>query len=196
MPLFDHFDLLAPIYPRAIKLSPLTPITDLVDCPEGGILLDAAGGTGRVAAAFEGGGRRIYISDSSLGMLRQAKNNSAYQLSCALTERLPYPSESFDRIMMVDALHHIINARQTASELWRVLKPGGRIVIQEPDIRTFAVKLIALAEKIALMRSHFYTAEEVAAFFKLYNPGIAIHRDGFNAWVVIEKPFSINQTSA
>jgi demethylmenaquinone methyltransferase/2-methoxy-6-polyprenyl-1,4-benzoquinol methylase len=187
MPLFDHFDLLAPFYPRVIKLGPNAPITNLVDCPEGGILLDAAGGTGRVAAAFEGSGRIIHISDSSLGMLRQAKNSNAYQLACALTERLPYPSELFDRIMMVDALHHIINARQTASELWRVLKPGGRIVIQEPDIHIFAVKLIALAEKIALMRSHFYAAEEITAFFKIYNAGVAIHRDGFNAWVVIDK---------
>ena len=56
---------------------------------------------------------------------------------------------------MVDALHHVIHQGQTAREMYRVLKPGGRIVIEEPDIRKFGVKLIAVAEKLLLMRSHF-----------------------------------------
>ena len=187
MPLFDHFDILAPIYNRAITLKDSTTITSLVDCPDGGNLLDAAGGTGRVAAAFEGNGRIIHISDSSVGMLRQAKSNGAYELSCAQTERLPYQDESFDRVMMVDALHHVINAAATTSELWRVLRPGGRIVIQEPDIHSFIVKLVAVAEKIALMRSHFYSVQEIAALFNHQKASTTIHRDSFNVWIVIDK---------
>ncbi len=56
---------------------------------------------------------------------------------------------------MVNALHHVCNQQETVNELWRTLQPGGRIVIEEPDVRTFAVKLFALGEKLALMRSHF-----------------------------------------
>ena len=47
-----------------------------------------------------------------------------------------------------------------------VLKPGGSIVIEEPDIRKFTVKLIALAEKITLMRSHFLSPDKIAGLFK------------------------------
>jgi len=35
----------------------------------------------------------------------------------------------------------------------RVLAPGGRLVIEEPDVERTPVRLIALAEKLALMRS-------------------------------------------
>ncbi len=56
---------------------------------------------------------------------------------------------------MMDALHHMSFQKQAIGELWRVLKPGGRIVIIEPDIRRFVVKLIAIGEKIILMESHF-----------------------------------------
>jgi len=42
---------------------------------------------------------------------------------------------SFDRVLMVDALHHVVNQAETICELYRVLKPGGRLVIEEPDLR-------------------------------------------------------------
>ena len=49
--------------------------------------------------------------------------------------------------------------------MFRVLKPGGLLVIEEPDIRTFGVKLIAIAEKLLLMRSHFLAPEEITNLF-------------------------------
>lgn len=41
---------------------------------------------------------------------------------------------------MVDALHHVINHAASAHEMFRVLKPG-LLIIEEPDIRTFGVKV-------------------------------------------------------
>ncbi|OQY37129.1 MAG: hypothetical protein B6243_01300, partial [Anaerolineaceae bacterium 4572_5.2] len=66
-------------------------------------------------------------------------------------ERFPFPDNSFDRALVVDALHHFHNQEQAIAELVRVLKKGGRLVIEEPDIHRFAIKLVALAEKAALM---------------------------------------------
>ncbi len=88
---------------------------------------------------------------------------------------------------MVDALHHVFNQRQTLAELWRVLAPGGRIVIIEPDIHKFAVKLIAVAEKILLMRSHFLPGEKIAALFANQNTHVRVISDEFNIWVCAEK---------
>ena len=57
--------------------------------------------------------------------------------------------------------------RATAKELWRVLKPGGRIVIEEPDIRTLPVKIMAIFEKLALMRSHFISPSEISQILSM-----------------------------
>lgn len=187
MPRLEHFDFIAPFYDRAVPLRNSEIITGLVDCPASGILLDAGGGTGRVSSAFSGKCADIVVADVSLAMLRQAKAKDALRLACAQTERLPIQNHAFERVIMVDAFHHVCNHAETASELWRVLKPGGRIVIQEPDIFTFAVKVVALLEKLLHMHSQFVTAERIAAYFKYHNASINIQRDGFNAWIVIDK---------
>ena len=46
--------------------------------------------------------------------------------------RLPFHDESFDGIMCMNALHHMPDYRATLSEMYRVLRPGGRAVFSEP----------------------------------------------------------------
>lgn len=50
-------------------------------------------------------------------------------------EELPLPDSAVDRVFMVHALEHSENARQTLMEAWRVLAPGGRVVIVVPNRR-------------------------------------------------------------
>ena len=147
--------------------------------------MDVGGGTGRVASALRGHARQIIVADPSFGMLKLAASKPGLQAAAALSERLPFPDDFFQRVIMVDALHHVVDQKKTAHELMRVLEPGGRIVIEEPDIRTKGAKLVALCEKLLLMRSHFLSPSQIAG---LFSPGKArIVTKGFNFWVVIEK---------
>lgn len=50
-------------------------------------------------------------------------------------EELPLPDSSVDRILMVHALEFTENPRETLKELWRILAPGGRLVIVVPNRR-------------------------------------------------------------
>jgi demethylmenaquinone methyltransferase/2-methoxy-6-polyprenyl-1,4-benzoquinol methylase len=88
---------------------------------------------------------------------------------------------------MVDALHHVFDQRQTVTELWRVLAPGGKIVIIEPDIHKFAVKLIAIGEKMLFMRSHFLHAEKIVTLFEYQSTHVQVISDEFNVWIFAEK---------
>ena len=183
---FDHFGVVAPIFSR-VGYSSLETMLAQADLPTSGRVLDAGGGTGRVANAIREHAGEVVIADPSLGMLREA-DRTTLQLACSNSEALPFPNDSFERVIMVDALHHVIHQGQTAREMYRVLKPGGRIIIEEPDIRKFAVKLIAIAEKLLLMRSHFLAPDKIVGLFSFDSAKTSIHATEGNAWVVIEKP--------
>ena len=177
--MLDHFAILAPFYEQLIKPKRPDQLLHLTKLPTTGLLLDVGGGTGRVT--------QVVLADLSVEMLQQASSKNGLISVGSASESLPFASGYFDRIIMVDALHHVYDQAQTASELWRVLKPGGRLVIEEPDLVKGAVKLVALAEKLALMRSHFLTPQEIAAMFASYDAGTQIERHGVISWVIIDK---------
>lgn len=187
MPAFDHFDLLAPFYERFIHPRPPEDLLAHLHLPVDGALLDAGGGTGRVSQFLRDQARLVVVADLSCRMLAQARQKHGLRPVCSHTERLPFPDHAFARIIMVDALHHVCDQRATARELWRLLQPGGRLIIEEPDLRRFAVKLIALAEKLALMRSHFLAPAHIAALFDEPQARVSVFAGDFNVWVVVEK---------
>ena len=50
-------------------------------------------------------------------------------------EELPLADSSIDRMLLVHLLEHAENPRETLKEIWRVLAPGGRLVIVVPNRR-------------------------------------------------------------
>lgn len=184
---FNHFDFLSTFYDRFIKPSDTSRFSVLAGLPTNGLLLDAGGGTGRKSFPLLPMVKGIIIADSSMGMLSQASKKGGLITICCETEQLPFENDSFERVIMVDALHHVEDYRSTAKELWRLVKPGGRILIEEPDIRSRSVKIIALIEKLTLMRSHFIPPQEIADSFRYPNSTVDIEINASNAWIVIHK---------
>ena len=184
---FNHFDFLAPYYDRFIKPTDLTRFCAMAKLPNSGLLLDLGGGTGQKSYPLFELVTGIVIADSSIGMLAQARKKGKLATVNAESERLPFRDETFERVIMVDALHHVRDYRLTASEIWRVAKPYGRIVIVEPDIHTIAVKVMSIIEKLALMRSHFVNRQNIAACFNYPNAKVNIETEASTAWIVVDK---------
>jgi len=100
---------------------------------------------------------------------------------------LPLPPDSIDRIIIVDALHHVYDQCKALSELWRVLLPGGRLLVIEPDIHLLSIKIMALLEKILLMRSHFIDDSEISHSLLNLNAKLSVFHNDSDIWVVVEK---------
>lgn len=184
---FDHFDFFSPIYDRVFGKISHSEIYKLANIEPQHALLDVGGGTGRVAVNFTSITDQVIIADSAINMIREAQKKGVSAVN-ANAEQLPFESTVFDRIIMVDALHHVNDQRQTLDELWRLLKPGGRLVIEEPDIHHWVVKIIALGEKILFMRSHFLQPQEIKAMCSFTDAQrVEVRSEKGIAWIIIVK---------
>jgi len=96
-------------------------------------VLDVATGTGPVAkaeAARVGRGNVIGL-DPSVGMLLRARAAAGVPVVRALGEQLPWRDESFDFLSMGYALRHVGDLATAFAEYFRVLRPGGVVVLLE-----------------------------------------------------------------
>lgn len=184
-----HFDLIAFAYDRLIGRPNTNRLSEMLGLPVQGRLLDAGGGTGRVSSFLRPFVDGVVVADLSEGMLRYARAKGGIETVRTRTEKLPFPDGVFARVIVIDALHHFSRMEEAIAELVRVLEPGGRILIEEPDLTLPAVKLVAIAEKLLLMESHFRTPEAIGAVMKRHGLSVSIRRSGhFRSWITADKP--------
>ncbi|HET9137569.1 MAG TPA: class I SAM-dependent methyltransferase [Candidatus Kapabacteria bacterium] len=112
-------------------------IIRLINPKEGDVILDVASGTGEpglTIASMIGDGS-VVITDLSDGMLETAREKAAeagrmnVQVHAADVSALPFEDNSFDAISCRFGFMFFPDMQQAASELRRVLKPGGRIAV-------------------------------------------------------------------
>lgn len=186
MPAFDHFRFIAPFYDLIFAGLKTDRLKELLRSPAGGWLLDVGGGTGRVAETLREWDGRVVILDASAGMLRQARRKGLSVVQ-GEAEAMPFRSDAFPRLLMVDTFHHLRDQEASVAELLRVMAPAGRLVIQEPNIERPLIKLIALGEKLLLMRSRFRSPEALRRMFEAAGGQARLEREGINFWAVVEK---------
>jgi demethylmenaquinone methyltransferase/2-methoxy-6-polyprenyl-1,4-benzoquinol methylase len=97
-------------------------------------VVDIAVGTGLLAREahrlMQGRGVLLGI-DLSESMLAVARRTLDIPLVQGAAEALPFAANSADVVMMGYALRHVSSIDQTLREAWRVLRPGGRLVLLE-----------------------------------------------------------------
>lgn len=190
---FDHFDLISPIYDLIFGRNIDHEIVEFADVHDDQTLLDVGGGTGRVSTLFKTRVKNVFVADASINMLREAQKKGLRTLN-SISEKLPFPDESFQRIIIVDALHHVKNQKETLDEMWRVLAKDGKIIIEEPDINNFFVKLVALGEKILLMRSRFIPPDKIVRIGDFGGKAeVEIKKQNGIAWIIIQKKTTRNK---
>ncbi|MFI1221657.1 MULTISPECIES: class I SAM-dependent methyltransferase [unclassified Streptomyces] len=117
--------------------------------PEG-IVLDLGSGTGRVAEHLASSTRRVIAVDRSAGMLEYARESFPPERGVALRSdirNLPVKDGTIDGIVCSGVLHHLPEWRRALREAARVLRPGGRLIVREPNAR-YAGNLFEPAEKL------------------------------------------------
>ncbi len=97
-------------------------------------VLEIGGGMGTDLAQFAANGARVTDLDLSSGHLTLAKENFAVrELAGRFIQRdaesLPFEDQTFDLVYSNGVLHHTPNTQAAIKEIFRVLRPGGRVIV-------------------------------------------------------------------
>lgn len=95
-------------------------------------ILDLAAGTGTSSMALRGPGVSVVAADFSRGMIEEGKKRyPELEFEFADAMALPFQDQSFDVVTISFGLRNVQDYKVALKEMFRVLKPGGRLVICE-----------------------------------------------------------------
>ena len=123
-------------------------------------VLDLACGPGLVACAFARHAGQVTGMDLTPAMLEQAARRQQEQGLTNLAwqqgdvQALPYAADSFSLVITRYSFHHLLDPLQTLSEMIRVCKPGGRVLVA--DVALPAEKAAAY-DQLELLRDPSHT---------------------------------------
>jgi ubiquinone/menaquinone biosynthesis C-methylase UbiE len=111
-------------------------IETLEELPKTGKVLDLGCGSGNLWRHWAGSipaGWSITLADLSDGMLLAAWRNlvvtgRAFKYEKMDAQEIPYQDQTFDVVIANHMLYHVPDRARALREIWRVLKPGGRLV--------------------------------------------------------------------
>lgn len=130
-------------------------------------VLDAAGGDGRQVPALAARGARVVLLDRSADALARADDavRAAAPRVRADLAALPFPTATFDAVLLRAVLHHLADPAVGLREAARVAKPGGVVVVVDkvPPARAEARAVRNALERLR-HRGHVwsYTERELA----------------------------------
>ena len=103
--------------------------------PAGARVLDCAAGTGEFSLAAAKRAGSVLCTDQSEAMLARARKKvrkrGLSNVSFARRDitALPDPDGSFDAVIAANVLHLLPDPEPAVRELWRVVAPGGRLIL-------------------------------------------------------------------
>ena len=124
---------------------------------QGKKILDAGCGPGTYGLMLAKQGNEVIGVEIAPGGVKVAnerakQKNVNFKAQTGDLEKLPFPDNTFDVCYCGWVLHHFPDIDAAVSELVRVLKPGGKIAMAEPNESCMALRFSRWVEDLPLMR--------------------------------------------
>ena len=139
---------------------------------KGKTVLELATGTGLIAKNIVNAAAHIEATDASVEMIAEAKrNNHSAKLCFSVQDMfcLPYADESFEVVIVSNALHIVPQPEKALAEIHRVLKDDGVLIAPTftHEGNSFSGKVRAFFMKLAGFPLHSrWTSEEYLRFLR------------------------------
>ena len=129
-------------------------------------ILDLAAGTGASTVPFAEAGARAVACDFSFGMLRVGKReHPTIDFVAGDALRLPFRDGSFDAVTISFGLRNVADLAQALTELARVTRSGGRLVVLEtsqPPVRALRAAGRVYTQRVMPRLARLFSSDPAA----------------------------------
>ena len=122
--------------------------------PRNGPILEFGAGTGKFSSIFKEFSNECFLADFSIEMMLMNREKSLPRI-CADTENLPFCDNYFDCCIGVATFSYVPDKTQGLSEIIRVLKPGGKILILDQN----RISFIFILSRLYYLRHRKYNRQ-------------------------------------
>ena len=139
-------------------------------------VLDLGSGTGAVLAELQARYQAVGM-DFSPHALAFSRERGLKLLVGGDAEACPFADASFDAVVTLDTLEHVRNDAKAVSEIYRILRPGGVLIMNVP-----AFRWLWGPHDVALMHFRRYTKPQVCALLR--SAGLDVKRASYSVFLL------------
>jgi len=147
--------------------------------------LDIGSNFGLFTELLKNKGYDAYGIDVNKDKVSWAKKNAKAKYSFGTAEKIPFKKNSFDVILLLATLEHILDRGKALKEINRVLKPGGKVIITLPNtfsyfyLRSFFTYFLRGHKpwrNVHYQQNYFHWEHQINLFLKIidYRPILSI----------------------
>ena len=152
----------------------LTELEKELDLNQEDVVLDVGSGTGNLMMRLKGKCKKIVGLDfSDAGIkIHKAKDPSAEVIFCDITQKIPFSDNYFSKVVSNNVIYTLDsdNQKKVISEIYRVLKPGGKFVVSNVKKGFSPVKIYS--DHISRSIKKLRVVKTIILFFRLIVPTI------------------------
>lgn len=140
-----------------------------------GRLLDVGCATGNFLVAAKEKGWQVHGVETSPLSARIAQEATGGEIHVGVLDTAPWPDGYFDAITMFDVIEHLQSPRAYIERIARMLRPGGFLAINTPNIRSLSYRMLGSRWSVVGPNDHIYYFEPRTAQRLLTGCGFDIH---------------------
>ena len=105
-------------------------------------ILDVGCAVGLFVRAAQNAGWEASGGDVSEPLVKYGRTKLGLQLHCGDLQSAGYPDNWFDAVVLWDVVEHLLDPLGELAEIRRVLRPGGRLILQTPNVDSITHELL------------------------------------------------------
>jgi ubiquinone/menaquinone biosynthesis C-methylase UbiE len=157
---------------------------ELAALPPGSTVIDLGCGPGSILARTKRDQDFAVAADHDPQLLATAEQNGATPVLLDLDGDLPLASASIDVVLCTDVIEHIVEPKRALEEIFRVLRPGGTVILFTPPYDSMRWNFAEMLHRLVTRRpaDHIspFTRESLAWWISRYFDDCRLGRVNWN----------------